>query len=320
MTEWPGGKCQGIPLGTPVTFTAEVNVSSCFGTPQTLSIFPVGISGETFNLTLTSACDCDCGKPELNSPQCSGAGSLTCGVCECEDLHYGERCQCSGEGRAQDEVAFQLPGDGGPVCSGRGTCTCGLCRCQNSKKGRIYGSYCECDDFSCPLSQGLVCGGRGDCECKECACQQGWSGQACDCQESTEPCVVEVGPYGGVYDGLVCAGHGKCKCGECICDAVDREALSGNQYVGGKCETDPTGEGPCRELKPCVECQAFGSGQLKEDCESSCPTFHGRNFTIDTKDVKEIEGVFEAGQTCSGTNEAGLHNTSRTQISSTGTN
>ena len=24
MTEWPDGKCQGIPLGTPVTFTAEV--------------------------------------------------------------------------------------------------------------------------------------------------------------------------------------------------------------------------------------------------------------------------------------------------------
>ena len=24
MSEWPGGKCQGIPLGTPVTFTAEV--------------------------------------------------------------------------------------------------------------------------------------------------------------------------------------------------------------------------------------------------------------------------------------------------------
>ena len=95
-----------------------------------------------------------------------------------------ERCQCSGEGRAQDEVACQLPGwkavhlrpaakfssgDEGPVCSGRGTCTCGLCRCQNSKKGKIYGrflihpafsllmwstsffSYCECDDFSCPL-------------------------------------------------------------------------------------------------------------------------------------------------------------------------
>ena len=32
---------------------------------------------------------------------------------------------------------------------------------------------------------------------------------------------------------------------------------------------------------------------LKQDCEASCPTFHGRNFTIDTKDVKEIEGVFE---------------------------
>ena len=30
-------------------------------------------------------------------------------------------------------------------------------------------------------------------------------------QESTEPCMVEGGPYGGVYDGLVCAGHGTCR-------------------------------------------------------------------------------------------------------------
>ena len=30
-------------------------------------------------------------------------------------------------------------------------------------------------------------------------------------QESTEPCLVEGGPYGGVYDDLVCAGHGSCR-------------------------------------------------------------------------------------------------------------
>ena len=70
--------------------------------------------------------------------QCSGAGALICGICECEDPHYGERyadgdpddlggkeveertltlqpdllirCQCSGEGRAQDEEACRRPG------------------------------------------------------------------------------------------------------------------------------------------------------------------------------------------------------------------
>jgi len=319
MSEWPGGKCQGIPLGTPVTFTAEVNVSSCLKTPQALTIFPVGISGETLNLTLTTACQCDCGQPQINSPQCSGAGSLTCGICECEDPHYGERCQCSGEGRAQDEEACRRPGDDeGAVCSGRGSCSCGLCRCQKSNQGRIYGSYCECDDFSCPLSQGRVCGGRGDCECKECVCQPGWSGAACNCQESTDPCLVEGGPYGGVYDGLVCAGHGTCRCGECICDPVDTGTISGNQYVGEKCETDPTGEGPCRGLKPCVECQAFGSGPLKEDCQSSCPTFHGRNFTIDTKEVEDLDGLFEASQTCSGTNDAGCTFTFSYRMNTTG--
>ena len=31
----------------------------------------VGISGETFNLTLTTACQCDCGEPQINSQQVS---------------------------------------------------------------------------------------------------------------------------------------------------------------------------------------------------------------------------------------------------------
>ena len=32
----------------------------------------------------------------LSCAQCSGAGSLTCGICECEDPHYGERYSCRG--------------------------------------------------------------------------------------------------------------------------------------------------------------------------------------------------------------------------------
>ena len=35
-----------------------------------MDFFPkVGISGETFNLTLTTACECDCGEPQINAQQ-----------------------------------------------------------------------------------------------------------------------------------------------------------------------------------------------------------------------------------------------------------
>ena len=30
-----------------------------------------------------------------------------------------------------------------------------------------------------------------------------------------------------------------------------------------------------------------------QDCSSSCPTFHGRNFTIDTREVEDLDGLFE---------------------------
>ena len=103
-------------------------------------------------------------------------------------------------------------------------------------------------DFDLASSQGRVCGGRGDCECKECVCQPGWSGKACNCQvhlssgklddtlitlqESTEPCLVEGGPYGGVYDGLVCAGNGKCRYVEIFCkvgfQAFERKGTLGD--------------------------------------------------------------------------------------------
>ena len=35
------------------------------------------------------------------------------------------------------------------ICSNRGSCQCGVCSCFEDSRGRIYGQFCECDDFSC---------------------------------------------------------------------------------------------------------------------------------------------------------------------------
>jgi len=46
-------------------------------------------------------------------------------------------------------------------------------------------------------------------------------------------------------------------CGECRC-----EETAEGQYSGKWCEECPTCPGKCEELKACVQCQAFGSGEL----------------------------------------------------------
>ena len=39
-----------------------------------------------------------------------------------------------------------------PVCQDHGTCVQGMCKCDNDNtpKGRYYGQYCQCNDWSCP--------------------------------------------------------------------------------------------------------------------------------------------------------------------------
>ena len=54
-------QCANVPLGTPVTFTAELSIAKCLDTsvPQTVSIFPIGLN-ENLTISVESACDCDC--------------------------------------------------------------------------------------------------------------------------------------------------------------------------------------------------------------------------------------------------------------------
>lgn len=140
-------------------------------------------------------------------------------------------------------------------CSGRGSCVCGKCECnvrsnvdevsgspQGSILGpslfcfmisplqEIYGTYCECDNFSCERHEGLLCSGpdHGTCDCGACICKEGWTGTNCACKASTETCI----PPGG---GPVCSGHGVCECGACKCDVTEE----GGRYSGRYCDKCP---------------------------------------------------------------------------------
>jgi len=47
---------------------------------------------------------------------------------------------------------------------------------------KIYGPFCECDNFSCERYNSEVCSGdHGRCDCGKCICNPGWSGDACQC-------------------------------------------------------------------------------------------------------------------------------------------
>ena len=108
------------------------------------------------------------------------------------------------------------------MCSNRGSCLCGQCVCeiQQNPEDRVYGQFCECDNFNCPRgSDNAVCGGisQGICECGQCVCSRHPNGgmwtlgpsKVCDCTPDQEPCRAA--------NGLVCAGNGNCICGRCSC-------------------------------------------------------------------------------------------------------
>eukprot|EP00092_Neocalanus_flemingeri_P016472 GFUD01017825.1.p1 GENE.GFUD01017825.1~~GFUD01017825.1.p1 ORF type:complete len:278 (-),score=51.40 GFUD01017825.1:117-950(-) len=151
------------------------------------------------------------------------------------------------------------------LCSNRGDCICGMCACypRDSSEENVSGEYCECDNFSCDRYNGELCSGpdHGDCMCGQCNCNREWDVEgytACECRASEETCIT---PYGENRDKL-CSGHGTCQCGECRCEETEE-----GQHAGRYCEECPTCPGKCEELKACVQCQVFGSGELFEQVD-----------------------------------------------------
>ncbi|XP_037802014.1 kielin/chordin-like protein [Penaeus monodon] len=165
-------------------------------------------------------------------------------------------------------------------CSGRGTCACGECRCneRTDPKELVSGQFCECTNFLCDRYNGVLCSGpdHGECICNKCQCKPGWVGEACECEDSVENCR-------NPDTGEICSGQGICDCNACICSATED-----GRYSGRWCEDCPTCRSKCSQYKSCVQCQAFGTGDLsEEECMFRCTLF---NSTMVQVAREETEG------------------------------
>lgn len=246
-------RCSNVQAGHTVSFNVTLQLASCLEGRRRFQIRPVGMQ-QALQIELESLCECECQKErpqQANSSVC-GHGTLTCGTCQCERGYMGPRCECTEE-KAQSSDCRK--DDHADVCSGQGMCVCGECVCHPSSFGRVYGSYCECDNFSCLRFRGQLCGGHGVCECGECVCHPGWIGEYCNCSTSTEACVSE--------DGGVCSGRGNCVCGSCVCTEPGAS--------GDTCEKCPTCGDSCSSIRSCVECHLQqGDSPEKEQCLQAC--------------------------------------------------
>lgn len=84
-------------------------------------------------------CDCDCEREghslyKQNSTRCNGQGILKCGICECNDDHFGESCECNGQTKKFETHTQSCRPDNTTSidCSGRGACICGQCKCNTN--------------------------------------------------------------------------------------------------------------------------------------------------------------------------------------------
>ncbi|XP_066139995.1 integrin beta-PS isoform X1 [Euwallacea fornicatus] len=269
-------KCGNIKVGDVINFKIDIEVLKCPKERkdrfQTIQIYPVGIN-ESLTIDLEMLCECDCEKPgdkyyKENAAACHFQGTYKCGICVCNPGAFGRHCECSA-----DEVS-NLPKTTGCItpnsttgveCSGRGTCICGRCECESrGPMERIYGDYCECDNFSCERHMGELCSGEthGTCDCGVCRCKPGWTGPNCACEESTAGCYPP-----DVIGGEICSGHGTCVCGACVCEDTQE-----SRYSGKFCEKCPTCPDRCLEFRDCVQCQMYQKGPLKKpsDCSANC--------------------------------------------------
>ncbi|XP_032787679.2 integrin beta-PS isoform X1 [Daphnia magna] len=291
-------RCDGIKTGSTVTFDVTIIVKSCprrSNFEEVIEFFPVGVN-EVVTVGLDVICQCPCeGKDQSTTrSECSGAGQYMCGYCVCDPDFSGSSCECEGgNARKPNPLAkgCKPPHQGNtssfPNCSGRGSCICdAACNCHSPPGRKVWGDYCECDDFACPVSpiNEQVCSGpeQGTCPCNGggvCECKPGWQGNSCQtkCPKSQETCYES-----GIAQGAMCSGRGTCNCGKCLCN----KTKDGDPYTGNFCEIPP-----CKELKECVQCKAFKTGPLAEyDC---------RGCEFDVSLVKEIKETKEGDQICS---------------------
>ncbi|XP_015190709.1 PREDICTED: integrin beta-PS-like [Polistes dominula] len=275
LMEWQ--ECGGLRVGNVIEFEIVLKAFECpknlSERHQVLEIRPLGIN-ESLTVDIEILCDCPCEEKEnseLNSVKCREKGTLTCGICFCNDGFYGKQCECKGQ--EFDSSSQNVTEDckasntSNEICSGHGACKCGVCNCMKRENPQeiFYGKYCECDNFSCKRSGDEVCGKHGKCECGRCNCRPGFSGETCDCKETNSTCILPSTNKVG-KSSTICSGRGDCICGKCHCHEKDKI-----RYSGEFCEECPNCPGQrCEELKDCVECMAYGTGPLAQNGTCNC--------------------------------------------------
>ncbi|GJQ85657.1 hypothetical protein Trydic_g20205 [Trypoxylus dichotomus] len=265
--------CSNLQLDEVVEFTATIKPLDCIegSNVQRIQIKPEGVN-EALIVELEVTCTCDCENPAnseyiSNSTRCNTHGHEVCGICDCSEGYFGSTCECNAESVSSvDDMHCKKDPLVSEICSGLGTCKCGKCVCDERPGDQlIYGKFCECDNFSCRRVKGELCSGpdHGKCACGKCECLAGWTGESCDCRDTTATCIDPRGK------GEICSGHGKCVCGECQCTNDEKK------YSGRYCEECASCPGQrCEELQTCVECQAYGTGLDKTTCQENCTDFN----------------------------------------------
>uniref|UniRef100_A0A452VMF6 Integrin beta n=1 Tax=Ursus maritimus TaxID=29073 RepID=A0A452VMF6_URSMA len=241
---YPGQrKCEGLKIGDTVRIRKSSQGITVIGY---LWVWPIDE-----DMAMVGVCGCSVG-----TAGCSGNGTYVCGLCECNPGHLGTRCECQ-EGESQSGYQnLCREAEGKPLCSGRGECSCNQCSCFESEFGKIYGSFCQCDNFSCARNKGVLCSGHGECHCGECKCHAGYIGDNCNCSTDISTCLAK--------DGQVCSDRGHCVCGQCQCTEPGA--------FGDMCEKCPTCPDACSTKRDCVECLLLHSGGPAENqtCHNVC--------------------------------------------------
>uniref|UniRef100_A0A3Q3WIB1 Integrin beta n=1 Tax=Mola mola TaxID=94237 RepID=A0A3Q3WIB1_MOLML len=279
-------KCADLKIGDTVSFNVSIEARGCppRGTDQRFTIKPVGFR-DRLEVSVDYQCDCDCSQmAQTNSSLCSSIGTYNCGTCHCEPGYLGTQCECQ-EGEASSiYLNVCREAEGKQVCSGRGECSCNQCLCYESEFGKIYGSFCECDDFSCARHKGVLCSDHGECHCGVCKCHAGYIGDNCNCSTETTSCISE--------DGQMCSGRGSCACGRCQCTEPGA--------FGDTCQKCPTCPDACGTKRECIECRLFNSGRLADNktCQRLCKDEIITVETLKTDDPGAVLCLYKTNNDC----------------------
>ncbi|KAJ7396284.1 integrin subunit beta 8 [Pitangus sulphuratus] len=145
--------CKNVGYNKEVLFNVSVAMKGCHtaGGRKYAILKPIGFN-ETAIVNVQQSCACQYGDSadhnRVWAEETSDSKQSHCSDSNCsshrEDTLPSERCR-----QYQDQ----------PICSGQGNCIDGKCFCYKNKLGKVYGKYCEMDDFSCPYHQGNLCSG-----------------------------------------------------------------------------------------------------------------------------------------------------------------